>query len=1070
MPARRTCPPAILRVAALIATFAFVAPAAAQLSVNKGFSPATVLPSQTSTLTIQLQNTSPLAASNVALTDALPTSPTGLSIAAPGLIANTCGGTLTATVGGNTITLANGVVPAESGGVPGGCAISVAVVALPPTSPTSYANTIPAANVTSSLGSPSQSTSATLAILAPTGITGTKAFTPANVHGNGPAVRMRIVLTNNNAIVLTGVAFTDTFPTTIQLATTPNVVSTCGGTVTAASLGLTLALSGGSLPANGSCAIEADIVARNANTTPADANSTNSIAINGVTSAQGVRNAAAISGVLRVQKAAQVAKAFAPTTIPAGGVSTLTITLRNFNSTAISNFTFTDAMPAGLTVTGVTGTTCSGGVTSFTAGSVTVSNATLAGAAAGIASTACTLTATVTAAVGGSYVNSVPAGNLAGVSYSTVSATLGVTSITGIKAFAASRPQTGVATLTITLRNSSTAAAATITSFTDTLTTMGAGFAIAAAPVASTTCGGVLSAPVGGATVSLAGGAIPIAPNASTPGACTITVGVQVPRNSATGNRTNTIAVGGVVTSLGNNVSTITANLNVTAALTTSKSFAPASVPPGGTTRLTITLGKAANAQLFTALAVSDTLPAGYTVAPTPNAVTTCTGATVNATAGNNVLGLSGGTLGATVAAAATCTLAVDIRAPATQGTSTNTIPVGGATANTSVGAVANTTAATATITVLNGVIVNKSFSPISTVPAGTSRLRLTIANTASPAVTISNVQLIDTLPSGLVVAAVPNAVISASLGTCTATAIATPGAGTTGISGGNLSAGAVCELAVDVTPTAIGNFVNILPIGSLTSSQGISNTNAAVATLTSNGTADISISKDDGVASLVAGTATTYTLVIRNLSSLITAAGIAVVDPEPTGMTFTGWTCSASAGSNCAVGAGTGDLSTAVTLQALGTATVTITALLDADFPDVTIANTATIDPSAAGIIDPNAGNNSATDTDTVERQANLSVTKTNAGTGLVEGATTQYSITVVNIGPSAVTNAILIDPAVTGLDCDTLACSASAGATCPAAPTIGQLQSTGVVIPQLDVGSTVTFTLDCTVTATGL
>ena len=74
-------------------------------------------------------------------------------------------------------------------------------------------------------------------------------------------------------------------------------------------------------------------------------------------------------------------------------------------------------------------------------------------------------------------------------------------------------------------------------------------------------------------------------------------------------------------------------------------------------------------------------------------------------------------------------------------------------------------------------------------------------------------------------------------------------------------------------------------------SSQGISNTNAAVATLTSNGTADISISKDDGAASLVAGTSTTYTLVVRNLSSLITAAGIAVDDPEPTGMTFTGWT-----------------------------------------------------------------------------------------------------------------------------------------------------------------------------------
>ena len=107
--------------------------------------------------------------------------------------------------------------------------------------------------------------------------------------------------------------------------------------------------------------------------------------------------------------------------------------------------------------------------------------------------------------------------------------------------------------------------------------------------------------------------------------------------------------------------------------------------------------------------------------------------------------------------------------------------------------------------------------------------------------------------------------------------------------------------------------------------------------------------------------------------------------------------------------------------------------------------------------------------------RQANLSITKSNAATSVPAGGTVNYTIVVSNAGPAAANGAAVRDPVATGLNCTTATCGSQVnGATCPGATgpaLVSALQSgTGAVIGALPANSALTFTLTCTVTATGL
>ncbi|HUX29553.1 MAG TPA: ice-binding family protein, partial [Thiobacillus sp.] len=106
-------------------------------------------------------------------------------------------------------------------------------------------------------------------------------------------------------------------------------------------------------------------------------------------------------------------KAFSPATINAGGVSTLTITLSNPDAAiATLSAALTDTLPSGVVIAPApaAATTCGGGAVTAIAGAGTVA---LSSGSTIPAAGSCTVTVNVTAATGGSYINTLPAGALA---------------------------------------------------------------------------------------------------------------------------------------------------------------------------------------------------------------------------------------------------------------------------------------------------------------------------------------------------------------------------------------------------------------------------------------------------------------------------------------------------------------------------------------------------------------------------------------------------------------------------------------------------------------------------------
>ena len=74
----------------------------------------------------------------------------------------------------------------------------------------------------------------------------TKQFTPDTI-GPGSVTRLRFDITNGSGAPVMALAFTDTLPAGVTLATPAAMTSTCGGTATAPSGGGTISLSGGDL-------------------------------------------------------------------------------------------------------------------------------------------------------------------------------------------------------------------------------------------------------------------------------------------------------------------------------------------------------------------------------------------------------------------------------------------------------------------------------------------------------------------------------------------------------------------------------------------------------------------------------------------------------------------------------------------------------------------------------------------------------------------------------------------------------------------------------------------------------
>lgn len=272
----------------------------------------------------------------------------------------------------------------------------------------------------------------------------------------------------------------------------------------------------------------------------------------------------------------------------------------------------------------------------------------------------------------------------------------------------------------------------------------------------------------------------------------------------------------------------------------------------------------------------------------------------------------------------------------------------------------------------------------------------------------------------------------------------------------------------------------------------------------------DIAITKTVDNPTPVAGEDVTFTVTVQNNTAAPTVgpagtpspldshdANVQLIDAIPTGIDAFAWTCAPGPGlpaASCPSPAGTGPLDEIVSLpagdaSAGGSLVFTIVASLDAATCAATTndaiaivrtplyegasAQTGFTTPTPGGL----ANNEAQASVDLLCADLQVQVTNTIASGPddlpsdiLASGATTTYTLTVTNLGPGAVTGAVLTNTPDAALDCPTgnpVTC-AGPSAACPAsAVTIGDLAAgvaLGLLAPTAP-DNRLTMAFDCTV-----
>lgn len=236
----------------------------------------------------------------------------------------------------------------------------------------------------------------------------TKNFSPDPI-AVGANSMLTFTLTNPNTSnvntnnTLTGVAFSDTLPSGVVIASPLATSNTCGGTLTATAGGSVISLSSGSILANSSCTITVEVTGNSAGTK-------NNVSgyISSTETGTNSTSTGYATDTLTVIAPPTIEKSFSPDPIVSGGTSTLTFVLTNSNpGNALSSVAFLDTFPtspAAMVVanpTGASTTNCGSPTFSPTAGSGSISFTGGTIAAGGT----CVVKVNVTAPTNGTYNN-----------------------------------------------------------------------------------------------------------------------------------------------------------------------------------------------------------------------------------------------------------------------------------------------------------------------------------------------------------------------------------------------------------------------------------------------------------------------------------------------------------------------------------------------------------------------------------------------------------------------------------------------------------------------------------------
>lgn len=865
--------------------------ALAKPTIAKNFGSSTLtLGGAATTLTITITNPNPVAITGIGITDVFPAVNNPVTSTVQGIIkvaatpaaTSSCPGgvapTFSPAAGDTTISASGGTIAANES-----CTIMVAVEA----NHTGGAYSLTQSNVINAatefgndVGIPAVANATrSVTVRSPLAVSKTG---PLSLAAGQPGSFV-ITLANNGPVNLPA-SFTDSPIDAITGGsyglTATSAATTCGGTAALTASNEGISLSGGTIPANGSCTVTIGFTGslQTANTPQAFTNSLPQGAVDvGNTSivSQATSATVTIYDTFSVSKAAPV-----PTNAAPGSPVKYQVTVQNWSATDMTNVTIADTLASGQTfLTGTIGGINYMPTVTCTSGSPTVSTTSVIGSGAANLTVStvpqrsnattpgsCTVSfwaMTATSAVAGNtYTNQLSAGSVCynpgsgnvcnGSPSNTVSAT--VASVLSVaKSFSPAGPlnEGAITRMTITMSNLSVNALTNV-AISDNLPLANSGggqMRVASPANAATTCGGspAITAAAGSTSVQMNGATVPARASGGTgvAGTCNLQVDVIAPA----GVYTNMASVTGSQTyadgTIASNAGPVTANAGITfnsalcsASSPCSKGFNPTSVSSGGKSTVTIRLVNS-GALALTNVALTDPLPTGMVLANPANAYTTCSGSTsVTAVAGASTVSLAG----ATITGSSTCDLVFDVVATGSANW-TNTIPAGNITAN---GGVSNQTAVTGSLTYSppSSMTVAKVTNPSTlTFPGQVSQLIITVNNGS---VAVSDLGLTDyfttdgtvgATANGMVVAPTPTASTTCPSGVVTAV----PGAASVSLSGASLAASASCTLTVNVTSTAVGGITNFIPPNAIFTNQGLSNSGQATTSLTTQSNVGIS-------------------------------------------------------------------------------------------------------------------------------------------------------------------------------------------------------------------------------------
>lgn len=327
-----------------------------------------------------------------------------------------------------------------------------------------------------------------------------------------------------------------------------------------------------------------------------------------------------------------------------------------------------------------------------------------------------------------------------------------------------------------------------------------------------------------------------------------------------------------------------------------------------------------------------------------------------------------------------------------------------------------NTGSNAVTVEAYSDLEVTKTDGVTSINGTGTATTTYTIRVTNNGPSTVAGAVLKDTIGTG----------VSATSVACTGTSGNTCGAelnlsNLTGVGGiilPTLINGAIYEFSLDANVTAlsgsVANTINITPPAGTIDPD--SSNDSATDTDTINPVSNLVVTKTDGKDSIIANgsISTTYTIKVTN-NGPSAVIGVVLKDTLGSGLTATGVACTGTSSNTCGVELNLSNLtgSSGITLPALALNAFyefTLSANITATSGDVTNSATVTL-PS--GTSDPTPTDNTATDTTSIiAGSTTLTIEKTSTTTEITAaGQSVPYKFTVTNDGNVTITGLSITD-----------------------------------------------------------